>query len=171
MSKNFDDLLYNLRVLGMIEDGEYISCDSKNNIESRWSSSWWNTLTSSLKFETFEQTYDCLKNVYCISMPDYLIDITEFDEKGNLLHACELKLSDLLKVLELSRNGVVKLKNIYQKSYPTTSSSRPTDDKSEGKYDDKFNTIIESYIDIDIKLLKVMLKKKCNLQEKQSIKL
>lgn len=171
----FDDMLYNLRVLGMIENGEYISCDNNKNIVARWSSNWWNTLSSLLKLETFNQTYETLKNIYCVNIPKYFLIIKDGDDS-----LVELKLKDLLHCLQRASKGIKKLKYIYAISYKSSDPCINKDtsprciEASEpssviGIYDEKFDTILESYSDIYLKLVSDLLQDK-KMNKKNDLK-
>lgn len=148
-SKSLEDhngyakMFNNLRILSCLEPGDYISVDSDNNIYCRWSASWWNTLTSTLKMETWTQTYDCLKDIYCVKLPTYIKKVDAENEK-------DYQLEDLLRVCRNGLTGLKKLKQVYNYSYQS---------KSGGVYDANFDTLIDSFAVIQIKQIKRLIKK------------
>lgn len=141
--KKFDKLLNNLRILSCIEQGEYISIDKDNNIYCRWGASWWNTITSAVRLETFNQTYECLKHIYCIKLPEYILLAESIKDSD---YVCD----DLIRNCKRALVGLKKLKNVYSYAYQT---------KSGGVYDAQFDTLIESYAKLQIKQLKRLMKR------------
>jgi len=144
--RNYSTLLNNLRILGCVEPGEYVGTieaedDRKGyDLYCRYSSNWWNTLSDIVRLETWKCTHECLKSIYCLELNRYLNELDKEDD--------EYKIRDLKRVCENSVVGLKHLKNTYNIAYQT---------KEGGKYDEKFDTIIESYANIYIKLLDDML--------------
>lgn len=142
-NKNHAKLLNNLRILSCVEPGEYISIDSDNNIYCRWGASWWNTVTSAMRLETFNQTYECLKEIYCVKLPEYIL-IAESVKDSD--YVCD----DLLRNCKRALVGLERLKNVYSYAYQT---------KNGGTYDSNFDTLIESFAKLQIKQLKRLMKR------------
>lgn len=147
--KIYDDLLNNLRMLDGVEAGDYVSINSDGNIYCRWSTNWWNTITSAVRLETWNQTYECLTKVYCKLMPDY-IEILKDREDG------EERMTDLRERAKRAIHGLKHLKNVYSYAYQT---------KSGGAYDQQFDTLIDSYALLQIKYMKKILKQKKKVRE------
>ena len=142
--KTYDHLLSNLRILSCIEGGDYVSIDSSGNIYCRWSANWWNTITSAVRLETWNQTYVCLQRIYCTEMPDYINKLKEQSD-------AEYKLLDLRLCAKKALVGLKLLKNVYSYAYQT---------KSGGQYDSNFDTLIDSYALIQLKHMKKLIREK-----------
>lgn len=147
--KNHAKLLNNLRILSCIEQGEYISIDSDNNIYCRWGASWWNTITSAIRLETWNQTYECLKEIYCVKLPEYILLAESVKDSD---YVCD----DLLRNCQRALVGLKKLKNVYSYAYQT---------KSGGQYDSNFDTLIDSFAKLQIKQLKRLMKRQKKRKE------
>ncbi len=141
----YDSLLTSLRILSCVDPGDFIGTDSNNNIYCRYSSNWWNTLTDLVRLETWECTHEVLKKIYCIELPEYINYV-------NLLQlGREHTLQDIKLVCKNALKGVHKLRDTYNIAYQT---------KSGGKYDEIFDTIINSYAKIHIKNIDDILNQK-----------
>lgn len=139
-TKAYNYLLNNLRILGCVEPGEYIGTleaeDERKgyDIYCRYSGNWWNTLSDIVRLETWNCTYDCLKSIYCMELPEYVSTI-----KGDLYKAQDLK-----RVCTQALVGLKHLKTTYNITYQSNTG---------GQYDEKFDTIIDSYATLYIKVV------------------
>ena len=134
--KSFDSLLTSLRILGCIEGGDFIGTDNEKNIYCRYSANWWNTLSDLVRFETWNCTHEALKKIYCFDLPEYIKYADQTNNGRNYVF------KDLKLVCENALKGVDKLKDTYNIAYQTSSG---------GKYDEIFDTLINSYAKIHIK--------------------
>ncbi len=132
--KGFDSLLTSLRILGCIEPGEFVGTNSEKNIYCRYSSNWWNTLSDLIRLETWNCTHQSLKKIYCFGLPEYIK--YSADNK--------YALEDLKRICQNALKGVSRLKDTYNIAYQT---------QSGGKYDEVFDTLINSYAKIHIKYI------------------
>lgn len=153
MDEKNDDvhiLLNNLRIISCTSVGEYLGTTNDNNFYCRYSKNWWNTLTDALRMETWESTHRCLTDIYCHEIPKYITELMDTDDlfsissevyNINLLNSRLLKIADLRSYCKKALKGLKNLKSTYNTAYQT---------KEGGTYDNEFDTIIESYADIQI---------------------
>lgn len=140
-------LLTNLRILGALELSEYIYIKLDYNIKWRYSNSFINSCLNPL--QTWGYTHDCLKKIYCKDVPSYITYLSDLsdssDPDGSLrtydLNYTKYHLQDLLHCLTQSIKGLEKLKQTYQLAYKNI-------------YDEKFDTLIESYAKIQLEQIK-----------------
>lgn len=138
--KSYDNLLTNLRILGCIETDDFIGTLGSKDIYCRYSNNWWNTLSSAVRLETWNCTYECLQKIYVFDIPEYIDYLLDKDD----MH----KIKDLYRCCQLALKGIEKLKSTYSYKYQTING---------GTYDQNFDTIIESYANIHITKLKEII--------------
>jgi len=136
---NYIDLLTSTRVIGCIQPGDFIGTNSSGDIYCRYSSNWWNTLSDIVRLETWECTHEALKKIYCFGLPEYIKHVDHL-ENGR-----SFAIDDLKNLCKNSLKGLNNLKNTYNIAYQT---------KTGGKYDDIFDTLINSYAKKHIKSVK-----------------
>lgn len=152
--KSFDSLLTSLRILGCMEGGDFIGTDNEKNIYCRYSSNWWNTLSDLVRFETWTCTHDALKKIYCFDLPEYIKHANQLGEGREYIF------KDLKMVCEHALKGVGRLKDTYNIRYQTNTG---------GKYDEVFDTLIESYAKIHISHIDALMSKYKKKEEKKDI--
>ena len=130
-------LLTNLRIVGALELSEYIYVKLDYNIRWRYSNSCIQFILNPL--QTWGYTHNCLKKIYCEDLPKYIFDLDLGENKT-------YKLTDLLHCLTQSIAGLEKLKQTYQMDYKNI-------------YDEKFDTLIESYAKIQLQQVKDLIAK------------
>lgn len=146
--KSFDNLLTSLRILGCVEPGDFIGTDNDKNLYCRYSNNWWNTLSDLVRFETWSCTHEALKKIYVFDLPHYIKYVVQLEEGKKYI------LDDVRRVCEDALVGMDRLKQTYNIAYQT---------KTAGKYDEIFDTLIDSYAKIHLKSIKNLLKEEKKL--------
>ena len=140
------NLLSNLRIIGSLTHGHYISTNSNYDIKCKYKNTTSNMIVSLLYCETWSCTQTSLRKIYCTDIPAYIDEI-----KGD-----NDKLSDLLKCIGESIQGLERLKCMYK-------------DDGYLQTDEEFDMIINSYALLHIKKIEALVNDKKDPLEKPDL--
>lgn len=125
-SSDFQTTLKNLRMVAIIQEREYLSTNSKGDIEYIIQENFLSNISSVIWRETWESNLNALKKLYVTDIPA-LLDLLIEQE----LHRELAKVKELLMI---SKKGLLNLKSVFDQSNHTAN----------------IDSLLEDYLDIQI---------------------